>query len=212
MDKTEAQSAIKTFIRSFPWKDVFIGFLIPKGIFLYGMKTQLPFVWAGIAILWCVTVFLIGQVKTHKANIFAVLSLLLILVRIVVVTTQKNPRVYLVLVALDEIIFGLIFAVTLLLKHSAMELLVKATGIQVPDEIRHSGYYSRCWRIVTAVWAAGYLLFALVLVSLKAVSLKIVGRIDMFGWLPLLALLIMFTIWFPPRYWRKHHTEIIAGK
>lgn len=201
------QSSWQVFRRSFPWKDVTLGFLIPKMIFLYGLNRKAPFFWGGIAITWCIVVFLIGQRRTRKVNIFAILSVVLILVRILVVIAQRDPRLYLILVALDELIFGLIFLVSLFFRCSIIELFVDYLGIKVPEEILRSKYYSRTWRIITAVWGCAYLLFALVLALLNVNDLKAVGRIDMFAWLPVLVVLFIFTIVFPRWYWKK-----IAGR
>jgi len=211
MTSKKVPSTFQVFMQSFPWKDIILGFLIPKIIFLYGMSTKMPFVWGAIAILWCVAVFFISQVRTHKANIFAVLALVLILVRIVVVMSGRSPRMYLVLIALDEILFGAIFMISLLFKRSIMEILATEIGVRAPDEIIRSKYYSKVWRIVTAVWGIAYLLFALLLMSLNVKDLDIVGKIDMFGWLPLLVVLFIFTIIFPQRYWKKNCVNIKSG-
>ncbi len=199
------QSTWQIFAQNFPWRDVILGFLIPKIIFLYGLSRKAPFFWGGIAIAWCITVFLIGQARTHKVNIFAVLGLALILVRIVVVVAQRDPRLYLVLVALDEFIFGAIFLVSLFFKRTIIEFFAEAVGLRVPEEIKRSKFYPRAWRIVTAVWGVTYLLFAIALVLLNVNDLKIVGRIDMFAWLPILVALFIFTIAFPRWYWRKNY-------
>ncbi|MDO8662902.1 MAG: VC0807 family protein [Candidatus Omnitrophota bacterium] len=202
------QSTWQVFRHNFPWKDVIVGFLIPKVIFLYGLNQKMPFLWGGIAVAWCVVVFLIGQARTHKTNIFAILALVLILVRIVVVIAQRDPRTYLFLVALDEFIFGVIFLVSLFFSRSIIEIFADVVGVRAPEKIIRSKYYSKAWRIVTAVWGVTYLLFALLLVLLNVNDLKIVGKIDMFAWLPVLVVLFIFTIVFPQWYWKNNYTNL----
>ena len=202
------QSTWQVFKHNFPWKDVIVGFLIPKVIFLYGLNRKLPFFWGGIAIAWCIAVFFIGRARTHKTNIFAVLALALILVRIFVVIAQRDPRMYLVLVALDEFIFGVIFLFSLFFRRSIIEVFADASGVKAPEEIKRSKYYSEAWRIVTAVWGVAYLLFGMVLVLLNVNDLKIVGKIDMFAWLPLLVILFIFTIVFPRWYWKNNYKNL----
>lgn len=197
------QSTSQIFMQNFPWKDVVLGFLVPKAIFLYGLNRKAPFFWGAIAIAWCIAVFLISQLRSHKVNIFALLGLTLILVRIVVVIAQRNPRLYLILIALDEFIFGFIFLASLFFRRSVIEFFADVIGIKAPEKIRRSKFYSQAWRIVSAVWGVAYLLFAIALVLLNVNDLKIVGKIDMFAWLPLLVILFIFTIVFPRWYWRR---------
>ncbi|MDD5432659.1 MAG: hypothetical protein PHO70_06725 [Candidatus Omnitrophica bacterium] len=204
MENEKAKSTWQIFIENFPWRDVILGFLIPKVIFLYGLNRKMPFVWGGYAIIWCLVVFFIGYTKTRKVNIFAILALVLILIRILVVIAERDPRLYLILVALDEIIFGLIFLVSLFFKRTIMEVFADAVGSKAPEAVKCSRYYSKAWRIVTFVWGVTYLLYALILVLMNVKDLKTVGQIDMFAWIPILVALFIFTIMFPRWYWEKY--------
>ena len=74
MTDKESPSLWKSLKDNFPWKDMFSGFLIPKVLFLYGAHRGMPFFWGAVAIIWCVAVFYLNQVKTHKVNFFAIFS------------------------------------------------------------------------------------------------------------------------------------------
>ena len=211
MTNEKPKSTWKSFKENFPWKDMFLGFLIPKVFFLYGARQGMPFLWGAIAVIWCVGVFYINQVRTHKMNFFAVFAVIMIMARIIVVIVGKNPRMYLYVLALDNLIVGVIFMASLLFKRPLMQLFADSTGTQVPQEIRSSVYYGKAWRIITFVWAIVFILFALVLVLLKACNLRIVGLIDMLAGWPLMIILFLFTLKFPAWYWKNNYAKIKAG-
>lgn len=197
---------------NFPWKDMFLGFLIPKVFFLYGVRHGMPFLWAAIAMVWCVTVFYIQQVKTRKANFFAIFAVIMIIARIIVVLAGKNSRMYLYVLALDNFVVGAVFMASLLFKRSIMQLFADSASGNIPQEILHSEYYGKAWRIVTLVWAVIFMLFALALVLLRACNMKIVGIIDMFAGWPLMIILFLFALKFPAWYWKNNYARINAGK
>lgn len=212
MADIEPGSIWKSFKEKFPWKDMFLGFLIPKVFFLYGARQGMPFLWAAIAVAWCAGVFYLTQVRAHKVNFFAVFAVIMIMARIVVVIAEKNPRMYLYVLALDNFVVGIIFMASLLFKRSLMQMFADSAGAQMPQEILRSVYYGKAWRIVTFVWAAVYILFALALVLLKAGNLKTVGLIDMFAGWPLMIVLFIFTLKFPAWYWKNNYALIKAGE
>ncbi len=212
MADKEPGSIWKSFKEKFPWKDMFLGFLIPKVFFLYGARHGMPFLWAAIAIAWCAGVFYLTQVRTHKVNFFAVFAVIMIVARVIVVIAEKNPRMYLYVLALDNLVVGVVFMGSLLFKRSLMQMFADSASAQMPPEILRSVYYGKAWRIVTFVWATVYILFALALVLLKAGNLKIVGLIDMFAGWPLMIILFIFTLKFPAWYWKNNYALIKGGQ
>lgn len=212
MADREPGSIWKSFKEKFPWKDMFLGFLIPKVFFLYGARHGMSFLWAAIAVAWCVGVFYLTQARAHKVNFFAVFAVIMIMARVVVVIAEKNPRMYLYVLALDNFVVGVVFMASLLFKRSLMQMFADSASAQMPQEILRSAYYGKAWRIVTFVWAAVYILFALALVLLKAGNLKIVGLIDMFAGWPLMIVLFIFTLKFPAWYWKNNYALIKAGE
>jgi len=211
MTDKKSGSTWKSFKEKFPWKDMFLGFLIPKMFFLYGARHGMPFLWGAIALAWCVGVFYLHQVRTHKANFFAVFAVIMIVARIIVVIAGKSPRMYLYVLALDNFVVGVVFMVSLLFKRSLMQMFADSASAQIPREILASAYYAKAWRIVTFVWAIVFILFALVLVLLKACNLRIVGLVDMLASWPLMVVLFIFTLKFPAWYWKNNYARIKAG-
>jgi len=211
MDK-KSQSTWKGLKENFPWKDMFLGFLIPKVLFLYGARHGAPFLWGAISVVWCVGVFYLHQVRAHKVNFFAIFAVIMIMARIIVVIAEKNPRMYLYVLALDNLTVGVIFMASLLFKRSLMQIFADCASAQIPQEILQSAYYGKAWRIVTFAWAMVYILFALVLGLLKACNLRIVGLIDMLAGWPLMVILFIFTLKFPAWYWKNNYAKIKVGQ
>lgn len=143
MADKESASTWKNLKENFPWKDMFLGFLIPKVFFLYGVRHGMPFLWGAIAIAWCVGVFYLSQVRTHKVNFFAIFAVIMIMARIIVVLAEKNPRMYLYVLALDNLTVGVIFMVSLLFKRSLMQMFADSASAQIPQEILASVYYGQ---------------------------------------------------------------------
>jgi len=194
---------MEKFKRKFSLEGYVFRFFNSEGVFLYGVRHSAPFLWGAIALVWCVSVFYLHQVRTHKANFFAVFAVIMILARIIVVLAAKNPRMYLYVLALDNFVVGIIFMASLLLKRSLMQMFADSASAQIPQEVLRSPYYGKAWRIVTFVWAMVYIIFAIALVLLKSSNLKIVGLIDMLAGWPLMIILFLFTLKFPAWYWKK---------
>lgn len=188
-------------LKRFPWKDAILGFIIPKIILLIGISKGLILAGGSAAMLWCICVFWYGHVRAKKVNIFAILAVVMIIARIIVVMASQNPAFYLIVQALDNASLGAMFLVTLLMKRSFVQLFVEESGITVPAHIKNSPYYSRAWRILTAMWGASCFAFAVILVLLKIGDLKLVAQIDLFGGWALSLILVIMTVRFPRWYW-----------
>lgn len=191
------------FKKNFPWKAMIIGFLIPKGIFFIGISHNMLFGGALLAVAWCVAVSIMAGFRDRKINIFAILTVVLILLRVIVVLASKSPALYLIAQALDSTLYGIVFLGSLCFPTSLIQLFAEASGVVMPDEIRSSPYYRKAWRIITAVWGAVFMLLAAALATLKLGDLGSAAIVDMIAGWPITAALIAFTVIFPRWYWAK---------
>lgn len=196
------------FKKNFPWKAMTVGFLIPKGILFIGISLNMLFPGALLAISWCLAVFLAAHFRERKVNIFALLALVMIFLRIAVILASKSPTLYLFAQALDSALYALVFFVSLLFPRSLIQLFAEASGVAMPDVIRKSPYYDRAWRIITAVWGAVFMIVAVILAMLKMYSLKFAAVVDMLSSWPIMIILIAFTVIFPRWYWTRNIGEI----
>ncbi|MBU1869530.1 MAG: hypothetical protein KJ818_03570, partial [Candidatus Omnitrophica bacterium] len=188
--------------KNFPWKDLFLGFVVPKVILFIGISRNLTFVGGSLAFFWCLIVFLAGYRQGRKINVFAVIAVLMILARVIIVIAKNNPILYLYVMSLDNLFYGVVFLISCFFRRSLIQVFAEASGANIPEEIRKSPYYSKAWRIVTAAWGIVYFATAVILALLKLSNVKFVAGIDMLtGW-PTMIALIFFTIQFPKWYWR----------
>lgn len=205
-----ASNSWKDFKKSFPWRAMVIGLLVPKGMLLGGISLNAIFPGAMMAIAWCLTIFLIDHLRKRKANIFAILALVMIFLRVVVILMSRNPVFYLFAQALDSALYGLIFLISALFPCSIVQLFAEASGMVVPDAIRNSCYYGRAWCIISVAWGVAFLLMALLLAVLNIGSMKLVAVVDMLVSWPLMIVMMAFTVIFPKWYWTKKIGEAHA--
>ena len=191
------------FKKSFPWKDMVIGFLIPKALLLIGISLRMLFAGAAAAMAWSLAVLGIAFIRDRKVNIFAVFAVIMILARVIVILASSSPALYLFAQSLESALYAAAFFASLAFPRSIIQLFAEQTGAKIPEKIRASEYYHKAWQIITAVWAFVYLLVAVLLVMLKISSQKSVAIIDMLASWPVTIVLVAFTVIFPRWYWTK---------
>jgi len=191
------------FKKHFPWQEMTIGFLIPKAIFFIGIGWNMLYPSAVVATGWCLAVFWVSYMRHRAVNIFAVLAVIVIVVRIVVVLASKSPVLYMYAQALDSASYGVAFLGSLFFPRSLIQLFAEASSVTIPEAVRGSVYYVKGWRIVTSVWGMVYMILAVLLVLLRSVSMKAAALIDIIASWPTLVVLIAFTVLFPRWYWSR---------
>ncbi|MBN2452792.1 MAG: hypothetical protein JXB40_00830 [Candidatus Omnitrophica bacterium] len=178
-----------------------IGFLIPKAIFFIGISRGMLFAGSFFALIWCLGVLVVAYAREHKINVFAVIAVLMIFMRIAVVLASKSAALYLFAQAADSVLCGIIFLVSLFFPRSLIQILAEASGVAMPAEIRLSPFYKKAWQIITFVWGAAYMFFAVLLVTLNLTNLKAAAAIDIVAGWPFTAIMVAFTVIFPRWYW-----------
>ena len=191
------------FKKAFPWKEMTVGFLIPKAIIFLGITWHKLIASAILAMAWSLAVCAITYIRNRKTNIFAVFAVIMILARVIVITVSKSPALYLFAQGVESGLYAAAFFVSLAFPRSIIQMFAEESGVRIPDNIRASAYYHKAWQIVTSVWATVYLFTAVLLVILKLASLKSVSIIDMLASWPITAGLIAFTVIFPRWYWTR---------
>ncbi len=193
----------ETFTKTVPWKDITLGFIVPKAIFYVSMGKPWLSIGIGAAILWCVGLFAAQYIKARKTNIWAIVALAMILLQLIPVIVKRDPNMNFVAGAASSLLIGLVFLISIAIRKPLMQILAEQTGTRhhIPEHILRSPYYGRAWSIITATWAVVYFVEAGVEFLLIARSSGAVLAFDAFcGW-PTTILLILFTVRFPRIYW-----------
>lgn len=203
--KKKHKQWFEIFKENFPWKDFMLGLLIPKLIFYtflhYGNIT------AGtiVALIWCVGVIVYDYIRSKKIGWFAIIAAILILIRLYAILRKDDPTSYLISDALDNMLFGLVFLISLLFPRSLMQVFVEAGDYsRIPERIVKSPYYKKAWIIVTAVWGVVQIIEAIFVYIFIFHNLRVSQFIDIISGWPTWLLLFAFSFWFPQWYWRKN--------
>ena len=201
---SSAPSEWETFRKSVPWGDITLSFLIPKTIFYIAMNKPWLLIGASIAIAWCIGLFAIKYLRVRKMNFWALLALVMIVIQMVPVIIKDDPNMSFVAGAFDSLLFGAIFLASILIKKPLIQVFAEATGARknIPGPILESPYYARAWSIVTAGWAAVYIVESVILLYLALNKSRALLPFDVFcGW-PTILLMILFSVKFPAVYWK----------
>ena len=199
------QSSWDTFKNSVSWRDITLGFIIPKVIFYIAMNKPWLTAGAAVSIFWCVCVFAIQYMRLKKTNFWALLGLSMILIQMIPVIIKNDPNVNFIASAVDSILFGAICLGSLIWGKPIIRIFAEKTGARkhIPEIILNSPYYNKAWVIITVVWAVVYLVESAIQLFLALNNYKSVLAVDVFSGWPTMVLLIFFTIQFPKLYWAR---------
>jgi hypothetical protein len=183
-----------------------VGGVVPVVLFYLLHRAGQTLTGAIVAGGWGFGVTIVTYWLSRKVNIFAVLATTVNLVEIVGTLLTRNPDFYLAGAAIDSFLYAILFLGSLLLARSLMQLLVEAApqGRRFSESFRQQPMYRKAWQIVTAVWGVAYLVKAGLLVWGQInLSLELFLTIRTLFNFPLFIGLMIFSYWFPARYWKK---------
>lgn len=198
-----AGKAWEDFKSNFPWKDLVVGFLVPKAILFAGISARMVLPGAVAATAWSVAVVCVTRVKTGRASIFAILAMISIAARVAAILTTGSGAFYIYAQAVESGLYGAAFLLSLLLPRSLIHIFAEESGAKIPEKVMASAYYRSAWQIITAVWGVTYIAVAAMLVAFRMVSLRWAAAIDVLSNWPVTIGLILFTVAFPRRYWTE---------
>jgi hypothetical protein len=188
--------------KNLPWKDVLLAIVIPQSIyhFFEGRGHQLLGIILGLA--WCFVYMGIGYKKTRKIDIFPLFTVFLIGVQIITLFFKSIPELELYIKALDNMIYGVLYVVSLFFAKPLIQVFVDTMNIsEIPDFIRRTPYYRKAWFGVTLVWGIVNLTEAGLLIYFSHHNhemIRVVSNVS--GW-PVMMILLIFSFWYPKFYW-----------
>lgn len=183
-----------------------VGGVIPVVLFYLLHRAGQTLIGAIVAGGWGLGVTMITYWLSREVNVFAILATTVNLIEIIGTLLTRNPDFYLAGAAIDSFLYAILFLGSLLLARSLMQLLVEATpqGRRFSESFRRQPMYRKAWQIVTAVWGIAYLIKAGLLVWAQVnLSLELFLTIRTLSNFPLFVGLMIFSYWFPARYWKR---------
>lgn len=192
----------------FPLKAFIVGGLIPIIVYYVFYQYSKPLIGALIAASWGVVVVLVTHFVFRKINLFAILSIPLTLIEIIGTIITFNPDFDLATSAIDHLLWSLAFLVSLTFSRPLILILAEAMG-SIPNsaemkDFRKTKEFKSAWLLLTSIWAWAYLLSAVVLIVtqiLMPLEFFLIVRAVLN--MPLLAVLIAISFWFPEWYWNR---------
>jgi intracellular septation protein A len=194
----------------YPWRQLTLGALVPIVIFYALHRLGQPMTGALTAIGWSIGFLLIKYWRARSIELFPALAIPVILIELIGTLITRNPDVYLASAAIDNVLWGLLFLISLLFARPFIQIFAELLnpGLGSQDFLSHFEMpvhlYRSAWRILTVIWAVVSLTKAgiLILSQLK-LPLETFLIIRTALGLPVLVLMLIFTYRFPRWYWAR---------
>jgi hypothetical protein len=210
-DSANKTSFCKSIKENLPWKDLLLGLFIPLNVLYAFLHFNKGLEGMIFVFVWYIVLFIVNLTVTKKANIFAIITFIMILLNFLTSFFKDHPSLHIIVKAADQAVFGFIFFGSLLLsKPIILQFVNKETMKKIPEKIQKTHYFLRAWNIITAMWGAFYILSAVIIIYIGTFDKELEKTVDFCtGW-PATLLLLIFSIWFPKYYWRKNWHKIEA--
>lgn len=202
----DSASWLTVMWQNFPRRQVFLGAIIPLGLFYLCSRTGRPLLGALLGGSWGLGVGLFWYRRYGHIDPFAGMGTGLAVMQLLLTVITRNPAFYLASEALGDALLGMVFLASLFGSRSLIQMFAEEMGAakRLPESLRQTRFYVVAWRVVTAVWGGVYLGKAVLLLLAQwwlALEAFLVLRI-VTGW-PVWALLFAFSFWFPGWYWKR---------
>ncbi len=207
--KNDKQSFWKKIKNDLPWNDFITGLFIPLNILYLLLYLKKPFHAIIFSAAWCFLIIIISYIKSRRLSIFSLITVCLILLNFITSFLQSHRVLYLIINAVDNSFWGLLFIGSLFISKPFILTFVPPGSLkEIPEKIRESSYYMRAWSIVTAVWGIIQLATTGIEIFLKAIKSPFTEIVNYCLSWPVILLLLLFSVWFPGYYWRKNWKKI----
>jgi len=209
MSDTKNRGFWTSLKENMPWRELLAGLIIPLNglyIFLHFNRVLEGMVFV---IIWYIILFTINIAVMKKVNIFAVITLIMILLNFFSSFFKSHPSLHIMVKALDQAVFGFIFLGSILLsKPLVLSFVNRETLERIPEKVKKSPYFLKTWNLVTAMWGIFYIITSLTIVYLGCFHKELEETVDFYtGW-PATLVLLVISIKFPEYYLGKHRHDI----
>jgi len=209
--KKDKKSFWKKIKDDLPWNDFITGLFIPLNILYLLLYLEKPFPAIIFSSAWCFLILIISYIKSRRLAIFSLITVCLILINFATSFLQSHRVLYLIVNAVDNSFWGLLFLGSLLTRKPFILTFVPRKALEeIPEKIRESSYYMRAWSIITAVWGIIQLSTTGIEIFLKAIKSPFTEIVNYCLSWPVILFLLLFSVWFPGYYWRKNWKKIEA--
>jgi intracellular septation protein A len=194
----------------FPWRQLILGALVPITIFYALHRLGQPLTGALLAIGWSIGLLVIKYWRSRSIELFPALAIPVILIELIGTLITRNPDFYLASAAIDNVLWGLLFFISLLFARPLIQIFAELLnpGLGSQEFLSHFEMpvrlYRSAWRILTVIWAFVSLAKAIILIlSQLKLPLEAFLIVRTASGFPVLLLMLIFTYRFPRWYWAR---------
>ena len=194
----------------FPWRQLILGALVPITIFYALHRFGQPLTGALLAIGWSIGLLVIKYWRSRSIELFPALAIPVILIELIGTLITRNPVFYLASAAIDNVLWGLLFFISLLFARPLIQIFAELLnpGLGSQEFLSHFEMsvrlYRSAWRILTVIWAVVSLMKAIILIlSQLKLPLETFLIVRTASGFPVLVFMLIFTYRFPGWYWAR---------
>lgn len=186
-------------------KDFIVSAIIPVLICLLFNKFKMDAKGIILAGIWSIGVVIFNYIKNREINVLAVITAIFSGIGLIGTIISKNPNIYLLAPIVRDVIYALIFFLSILVKRPLIQIIAEQIYLKnVPEEIKKKKSYRSVWVILTAAW--GFLNLSQAIVGV--ILLHYMSISSYFAIITLYSnisspLLLAFSIAFPKWYNRR---------
>ena len=195
---------------NFPYRQFVLGALMPITFFYTMHRLNRPLVGALLAIAWSLSLLSITYCRSRRIELFPGLAIPLVLIELVGTLISRNPAFYLASAAIENVLWGLLFLVSILFPRPLIQIFAELLnpGLGSQDFFSQSkippSLYRSAWQILTAAWGVVSLSKAIILIFAQLrLPLEVFLAVRTASGIPVMAIMLVFSYRFPQWYWER---------
>lgn len=216
-DQQNTLNNLQTTNLSLPWRQLVLGALVPVTIFYVFHRFGHPLTGALFAITWSIGLLIIKYWNSRSIDLFPALAIPIILIELFGTLIIRNPDFYLAAAAIDNVLWGLGFLMSLVLTRPLIQIFAEILNPGLGSQEFLDNFempvrlYRSAWKILTLVWGIIYLLKAMILIlSQLKLPLEAFLIVRTASGLPVLIAMLFFSYRFPGWYWERAGAKSVS--
>jgi intracellular septation protein A len=195
---------------NFPYRQFFLGALVPISFFYTFHRLGKPLVGALLAIGWSISLLIATYWRSRRIELFPGLAIPIIIIELIATAVTRNSNFYLASAAIENVIWGLLFIGSTVLRRPLIQIFAELInpGLGSQEFFKHypipRSLYRSAWQILTGLWGAVNLLKAIFLIfSQLHLSMEAFLVVRTASGIPVTILMIILSYRFPGWYCQR---------
>ena len=163
-----------------------------------------------LAIAWSLGLLTATYWRSRRIELFPGLAIPVVLIELIGTLISRNPSFYLASAAIENLLWGLIFLVTILFPRPLIQIFAELLNPGLGSQEFFSQYklnrslYRSAWQILTAAWGVVSLSKAAILIIAQLkLPMEAFIAVRTAAGIPVMVLMLILSYRFPQWYWEK---------